>query len=566
MQFPVRWRPWSPRLLFAAVTALLVVVGIIQFQWFSQSAAAEIDGSLRAQESLVRQTVTREFQRYAPVLAAATDLRTTPPVSSTRLGETASRLVATYGPGGPAAGLVRWAGYYVPGAREYRRWDEAAHPTNRPLSPEAWPVPPGDGAPVGALAADNVLVVATGGPGAPVFLVGVDVEGFFRGGVFAALADVFPGATFRWDERTLEPTPPGFDRRTYAFNPFTALSGGAASGRTIEVSVPRFLDLGPRRPVPREGGKDGPGPAARSFDAWTLAVDLPANGPAAGVEGRLAWNWFGSTLLLVVLDAAFGLVLGQASRLAAQRRREREFVASVTHELRTPLTVIRSAADNFTRGIVAPERQGQYGRLIMDQVLRLGRMIEEMLALAQTEAGTGAAVEAPVVLGPWLEGVRPALEALAAARGVTLEWDTAGVPAAGKTDPEVLRLVVENLVVNAINHAYPAGAPGPKPVRITLKYRLAGHLEVVVDDDGRGIAPREARRVFDAFYRDEVSRNTQERGSGLGLFLAQRQARRVGGNLTLESPWRRIDGVKRPGCRFVATLPLKSLEEEAHGG
>jgi len=302
-----------------------------------------------------------------------------------------------------------------------------------------------------------------------------------------------------------------------------------------------------------------------------VSVDLPANGPAANgpaasIEGRLAWNWFGSTLLLAVLDAAFGLVLGQAARLAAQRRREREFVASVTHELRTPLTVIRSAADNFTRGIVAAERQGQYGRLIMDQVLRLGRMIEEMLALAQTEAGSSSApVEAPVVFGPWLDELRPPLEALAASRGVTLEWDTAGVPAAGKTDPDVLRLVVENLVVNAVNHAYPASSPGPKPVRITLKYRLAGRLEVIVDDDGRGIAPREAQKVFDAFYRDEVSRNTQEKGSGLGLFLAQRQARRVGGSLTLETPWRRIDGVKRPGCRFVAALPLKPLEEEPHG-
>ena len=239
--------------------------------------------------------------------------------------------------------------------------------------------------------------------------------------------------------------------------------------------------------------------------------------------------------------------------MADLRRREREFVASVSHELRTPLTVIRSEADNFAQGIVPTDRQSRYGRLILDQSVRLGRMIEEMLAFAQAEATvTSPAIQAPLVFERWLNELRPPLEALAQQHQVTLLWDVGGVPRSGLTDPEGLRLILDNLVINALNHS------GSSTVTIALKERLPEQLELTVADEGRGISSQEARKVFDPFYRDEVSRNNQERGSGLGLFLARRKARALGGNLTLESPWRGLDGVKRSGCRFTTRILLKA--------
>jgi len=114
-------------------------------------------------------------------------------------------------------------------------------------------------------------------------------------------------------------------------------------------------------------------------------------------------------------------------------------------------------------------------------------------------------------------------------------------------------------VVNSINHAYPALAPS-RSVRVTLRHLVPDRLELVVEDDGRGISPKEAKKVFEPFYRDRVSRNSQEKGSGLGLFLARRQARRIRGDLTLESPWRRLDGSRKPGCRFVLTAPFRTGE------
>jgi signal transduction histidine kinase len=98
---------------------------------------------------------------------------------------------------------------------------------------------------------------------------------------------------------------------------------------------------------------------------------------------------------------------------------------------------------------------------------------------------------------------------------------------------------------------------------VTLRHLVPDRLELTVDDDGRGISAKEAKKVFEPFYRDLVSRANQEKGSGLGLFLAQRQARRMGGDLKLESPWRRLDGSRRSGCRFQTVVPFTA--EVPHG-
>lgn len=548
-----RLRSWTPRLLFLSVTAILVLVGVIQYQWFSRSAAVEIDAAVRGLEGGLRQSVFREFQRYAPLTAELEAARKA--TSEGRVKVLLDRLWTTYGPEGVSPDLLSLVGVALPDNLAELRTAE-----NPDWERQVWPGEPGKGG--------SVIVKVGEGPEEPSLLIGLNMDGFFNTYVFPSLLEQFPGAELHWDQA---PGPPpgdeNFDSRAYTFNPIMTLLGKSSVSRTLRIGIPRIGDL-PFRTARFKMASEGP--SVRAISNWTLRATLPPDAPVLAIEQRLAWNWLGSVLLLVVLAAAFGLVLRQSGRLAAQRLREREFVASVSHELRTPLTVIRSAADNFTQGIVPAERQGRYGQLILDQSLRLGRMIEEMLAFAQAEAGSPEArVQAPLVFEPWLAELRPPLEALAAARKIHLSWDVAGVPASGLTDPEALRLILENLVVNAVNHAYPAPAPDqpPRPVRITLRHLVPDRLELTVEDDGRGIVPKEAKKVFEPFYRDQVSRDNQEKGSGLGLFLTRHQVRRLGGELKLETPWRRLDGTKKPGCRFSVVVPFsaQSSGEADHG-
>jgi len=284
-------------------------------------------------------------------------------------------------------------------------------------------------------------------------------------------------------------------------------------------------------------------------------VTMSASSAIGSMERRLGMNWLLGTGLLVGLGAALIMSVLQKRRLALTRQREREFVASVTHELRTPVTAIRSAADNIRRGIVPSERLASYGEMMHNEALRLGSMVEEVILSSRVE---GRAPEPPAcarIDAPgFLDNLKQPLEAIAKAEGVSLAWDFGALPKAFMSHAESLRLILSNLVANSIYHAYSGSEKGD--VRVLGRISLPSTLRFTVEDDGRGIAKSDAELVFEAFYRDQTSKERSEKGSGLGLYIARRKARELGGDLTFESPYRRLDGSRRPGCRFVLELPL----------
>ena len=82
-------------------------------------------------------------------------------------------------------------------------------------------------------------------------------------------------------------------------------------------------------------------------------------------------------------------------------------------------------------------------------------------------------------------------------------------------------------------------------------------MRFVVEDEGDGIPPREASRIFEPFYRRQETVQKQVPGSGLGLHLARRIAALLGGAISLESPYLDPSGRVHRGCRFIVELPLK---------
>ena len=274
------------------------------------------------------------------------------------------------------------------------------------------------------------------------------------------------------------------------------------------------------------------------------------------IEKRSAVNWLQSTLILWGLGLIFLVLVAQYARLKKLREKEKEFVASMTHELRTPLTVIQSAADNLANGIVPPEKVEPYGSMIKDQVQRLGRMIEEILQFSSMEGN--AASPDPVIMDPEsvLNTVRNSIEAHSETRGISLKWDTEGSSYRFSGDPEILRLGLNNLIMNALNHAY---QEKPGPIRVSLRAGIPDALILTVEDEGRGIPSGEQKKIFSPFYRGRFSRQNQEKGSGLGLFITAKKAAATGGYLKVESPYRKIDGTKQQGCRFTLKIPGKLL-------
>ena len=212
--------------------------------------------------------------------------------------------------------------------------------------------------------------------------------------------------------------------------------------------------------------------------------------------------------------------------------------ADVAHELRTPVTILAAHCEAIVDGVVEPTRE-HIGSL-SEEVQRLGRLIEDLEALASAEAAGLRLERAPVELD---EVVRSTVDLLAPqfdAAEVGLRVQAAdGVVVAG--DERRLGQVVRNLLTNALAFT-PRG--GHVDVELGSLDRLA---RLTVSDTGAGIPPDELPHVFERFWRGRAAR--ERSGSGIGLAVVDELVRAHGGTVTAESDPGR-------GARFVVELQL----------
>jgi signal transduction histidine kinase len=596
MRFPLP----GVRASIAAIAAVIGLIGWLQYIWFRQAASAEMEDTYRSLNATVMQTLSREYQRYAPLLADLRAMAFNTSVSENQARDELERALGRYGPSGPEPGLVAsvllisasdpYSAYCLAPGGSWGRSPQGLDSTVSELarSELADGLAHGDGSSGWRIAFSSdggdrprQFVIAKAGTGLIAF-VELDTAAFFEQYVKPSVSETLPGAMIEWEtfearsEERGEAPPRGF-------NPIKALLGiESKRRRTFDIYVPAAFDAYMFRPYPRGDAQQprkfidelqllGPRPGEASAAAppaqpqfqrrptmrmVSAHVEFSAASAFGSTERRLSLMWLLGETLLVLLGAAFSLAVVQRERSEVMRRRQREFVASVTHELRTPVTAIRSASDNMRRGLVGSDRLAAYGEIIHSQSLRLSSMIEEVLTFSQVEGGTMQPPAFLPISAAELEAeLKPPLDAIARSEGVELEWDFGSLPRSFLGDPEALRIILGNLVSNAIYHAYHGARKGQ--VRVAGKALLPETLQLSVEDDGMGIPRKEAASVFEAFYRGEASRLRQEKGSGLGLFIAKRRAELIGGRLDLECPYARIDGSRPAGCRFVFEFPFQ---------
>ncbi|MEO8391371.1 MAG: ATP-binding protein [Chloroflexota bacterium] len=234
------------------------------------------------------------------------------------------------------------------------------------------------------------------------------------------------------------------------------------------------------------------------------------------------------------LATTFDMMLG---RLEASFQRERQFTADASHELRTPLTAMQTVISVLRERRRTPE---EYERALDDfagQTNRLRTLVEDLLHLARIDA-SGNKIAKPVDLSALLQDVSGALFSLAEAKRLRLSSQIApDLMMLGDAD-DLIRLFI-NLLDNAIKFT----EIGEICVQaITQDERIL----ITITDTGIGIEHEHLRRLFDRFYRADVSRSVE--GSGLGLSIAQAVAAAHQGTLTVEShPGR--------GTHFTVTFP-----------
>lgn len=220
------------------------------------------------------------------------------------------------------------------------------------------------------------------------------------------------------------------------------------------------------------------------------------------------------------LAAALNGMLAQIERAfrarAESEARMRRFVADASHELRTPLAAVRGFAELYRQGAVRGDAEvTRTMRRIEDESIRMGGLVEDLLLLARLDEQRPPRRDPVDLLVLAADAVHDA-RALDPGRVVTLDspgtGSGAGCVVAG--DEARLRQVVGNLVANALQHT-PAGTPVEVAVVPDGSW-VAWH----VVDHGPGLAPDQAARVFERFYRADPSRSRgQGGGAGLGLAI-----------------------------------------------
>jgi signal transduction histidine kinase len=229
-----------------------------------------------------------------------------------------------------------------------------------------------------------------------------------------------------------------------------------------------------------------------------------------------------------------------AAELAEADRMRRDLVANASHELRTPIGALRATLENLVDGVEAPDPATLASML--RQVERLGNLVGQLLDLSKLESGAVPLERAEVFAQPLLERVVDEWRGKAESRGVRLAAHVEPRALVLHGDEERLHQVLGNLVANAIRHSPPGGTVVVNASAADSRARI----EVV--DEGPGIRPDEAERVFERFYRSDPARAVTEGGAGLGLAIARWIVELHGGAI-------RPEAAEPSGCRMVVELP-----------
>ena len=220
-----------------------------------------------------------------------------------------------------------------------------------------------------------------------------------------------------------------------------------------------------------------------------------------------------------VLADAFDRML---DRLEDAFARQRGFVADASHELRTPLTVIRGQLEVLARQpAVTREDVGHVNAVVRTEVVRMERLVEDLLLLARADEGE-LVRPAALDLRTFVTELFDALT-LTADRAFELGEVPEGTLIA---DEDRIAQVVRNLARNAIEHTGPGGL-----VRVTVAAR-DGRVEIAIEDDGPGIPAAQRDRIFDRFHRTDTARARGQGGAGLGLAIARAIVAAHGGSIS----------------------------------
>jgi two-component system phosphate regulon sensor histidine kinase PhoR len=239
------------------------------------------------------------------------------------------------------------------------------------------------------------------------------------------------------------------------------------------------------------------------------------------------------------------VVLRDLTREQQIERMRADFVANASHELRTPLTALTGFLETILGAARNDEKaQAKFLGLMRSQAERMRRLIDDLLSLSRIEMNEHVRPQGEVDLAQVAGHVRDVLSGTAEEFGCELTLSSDGPLLVTGSRDELVQ-VVQNLVENALKY----GSTG-KLVEIVLRHD-GGWAEVMVRDQGPGIAAEHIPRLTERFYRVNVQESRSRGGTGLGLAIVKHIVSRHRGRLSITSELGK-------GSEFSVRIPLKA--------
>ncbi len=235
----------------------------------------------------------------------------------------------------------------------------------------------------------------------------------------------------------------------------------------------------------------------------------------------------------------------RVEQMEQDKRVRQEFFSNASHELKTPITSIRGYAELLCQGFV-PDKAAEkdfLGRILIETE-HMTSLIDDILMISRLETKDAEVTLTKVSLKAAVDEAMKSLAPQAAACGVTLESEVQDVCL--QASVQQIRELLLNLMSNGIKYNHPGGF-----VRTEVSQNDA-EVQILVTDDGCGIAPEDQQRIFERFYRVDKGRSRKMGGTGLGLSIVKHITAYYGGSVTVESELGR-------GSQFRVRIPLSGI-------
>ena len=204
-----------------------------------------------------------------------------------------------------------------------------------------------------------------------------------------------------------------------------------------------------------------------------------------------------------------------ASDLDKGQDYQRAFIANISHDFRSPLTSIRGYAEAISDGTIPPELYPKYLGIVISEADRLTKLSQEMLTLDQVNQKTAVLDISEFNINKLVRDTANSFEVLCTNKKIMLDLTFEEESLMVKADYAKIQQVMYNLLDNAIKFSRNNSSI---EMETYVKYNKA---YVVVRDHGVGIAPKDIPKIWDRFYKSDLSRGKNPKGSGLGLAIVK---------------------------------------------